>query len=100
MSQLEDKGDLKFYKLNYIEEDLDSNGATVRIFKKRDKVNLECLMEGEYPTADNEIAVDRVFAETQGLNVGDTVSFGGKSLKICGFVALVDYGCLLRTTPI
>lgn len=96
LSQLEDKGDLKFNKLSYIEEDLDSNGATVRIFKKRDKVNLECLMEGEYPTADNEIAVDRVFAETQGLNVGDAISFGGKSLKICGFVALVDYGCLFE----
>ncbi len=96
LSQLEEKGDLKFYELNYIEEDLDSNGATMRIFKKRDEVNLECLMQGEFPTADSEIAIDRVFAETQGLNVGDTLNIGGKSLKICGLVALVDYNCLFE----
>ncbi len=96
LSQLEEKGDLKFYNLYYKEEDLDTNGATIRIFKKRDEVNLECLMEGEYPKSDDEIAIDRIFAETQGINVGDSISFGGKSYKISGFVALVDYGCLFE----
>lgn len=96
LRKLEEKDNLKFYNLNYIEEDIVGDGATVRIFKKRDKVNLECLMSGEFPIEDDEIAIDRVFAESKNINIGDTIKFANKALKVTGYVALVDYGCLFE----
>lgn len=97
LESIAEKGNITFYDLQYIEEDLNDTGATVRIFKDRTEVNLECLMEGAMPASDNEIAIDRVFAEYFGYKIGDTLTFnGGQELKISGIVALVDYGCLFE----
>ncbi len=81
------------YEMFYAEEPLD-NGSTMRIYKKRDKVNGVCLMEGELPVQPDEIAIDRMYADNNGLNVGDTIHNGIKSWKITGLVALSDYSCL------
>lgn len=81
------------YEMFYAEESLD-NGSTMRIYKKRDKVNGVCLMEGELPVQPDEIAIDRMYADNNGLNVGDTIHNGIKSWKITGLVALPDYSCL------
>ena len=81
------------YEMFYAEEPLD-NGSTMRIYKKRDKVNGVCLMEGELPVQPDEIAIDRMYADNNGLKVGDTIHNGTKSWKITGLVALSDYSCL------
>lgn len=81
------------YEMFYAEESLD-NGSTMRIYKKRDKVNGVCLMEGELPVQPDEIAIDRMYADNNGLKVGDTIHNGIKSWKITGLVALSDYSCL------
>lgn len=46
---------VKLYENYYIEEDLD-NGSTMRFFKNREKVNKVCLMKGEMPSGQGEIA--------------------------------------------
>ena len=81
------------YEMFFAEESLD-NGSTMRIYKKRDKVNGVCLMEGELPVQPDEIAIDRMYADNNGLKVGDTIHNGIKSWKITGLVALSDYSCL------
>lgn len=81
------------YEMFYAEESLD-NGSTMRIYKKRDKVNGVCLMAGELPVQPDEIAIDRMYADNNGLKVGDTIYNGIKSWKITGLVALSDYSCL------
>ena len=81
------------YEMFYAEESLD-NGSTMRIYKMRDKVNGVCLMEGELPVQPDEIAIDRMYADNNGLKVGDTIHNGIKSWKITGLVALSDYSCL------
>ena len=81
------------YEMFYAEESLD-NGSTMRIYEKRDKVNGVCLMEGELPVQPDEIAIDRMYADNNGLKVGDTIHNGIKSWKITGLVALSDYSCL------
>ena len=81
------------YEMFYAEEPLD-NGSTMRIYKTRDKVNGVCLMEGELPVQPDEIAIDRMYADNNGLKVGDTIHNGIKSWKITGLVALSDYSCL------
>lgn len=83
------------YENYYIEEDLD-NGSTMRFFKNREKVNKVCLMKGEMPSGQGEIAIDRMYADNNSLQVGDTPIRGKKSWKITGLVALSDYSALFQ----
>ena len=77
-----------------ITEDAVGNISNLRIYKKREEINLECLMEGEFPQKDNEIAVDRMYADNNGFKVGTVIRAGGKDLVISGLVAFPDYSCL------
>ena len=83
------------YENYYIEEDLD-NGSTMRFFKNREQVNKVCLMKGEMPSEQGEIAIDRMYADNNSLQVGDTLTGGKKSWKITGLVALSDYSALFQ----
>ena len=83
------------YENYYIEEDLD-NGSTMRFFKNREKVNKVCLMKGEMPSGQGEIAIDRMYADNNSLQVGDTLTRGKKFWKITGLVALSDYSALFQ----
>ena len=86
---------VKLYENYYIEEALD-NGSTMRFFKNREKVNKVCLMKGEMPSGQGEIAIDRMYADNNSLQVGDTLIRGKKSWKITGLVALSDYSALFQ----
>ena len=63
---------LHLYEIFYREFALE-NGSTLRVFQNRDQVDLVCLMEGEFPQEPGEIAVDRMYADNNGLKVGDTI---------------------------
>lgn len=88
------KEGLTLYENFYLTEEAAETGAKLRIFKNRTEVNLVCLMEGELPEATDEIAIDRMHADNNNLSVGDTLTVGGKTLKISGLVALSDYSAL------
>ncbi len=81
------------YEDFYVEEPL-TNGSTMRIFANRTQVNRACVMEGELPDALGEIAIDRMYADNNGVSVGDTLSDGTHSWTVTGFVALSDYSAL------
>ena len=40
----------------------------------RTEVNLTSLIDGKYPEADDEIAIDRLFARNRGISIGDDLS--------------------------
>ena len=50
--------------------------STLRIFKERDKVDLVCLMDGKMPASEDEIALDRMYAQNNDLAIGDAVTIG------------------------
>ena len=81
------------YDLFYAEEAL-TNGSTLRIYPNRDQVDLVCLMDGAMPTGTDEIAIDRMYADNNGLTIGDRLESGARSWIITGLVALPDYSCL------
>ncbi len=83
------------YDLDYRTISLTS-GSRLRIYEKRETVNLECLMEGKFPSVAGEIAIDRMYADNNGLQVGDTLDDGAASWVITGLVALSDYSCLFE----
>jgi putative ABC transport system permease protein len=81
------------YENFYAEEKL-TNGSTLRIFKNREEVNRVCLMKGRMPEGADEIGIDRMYADNNGLNIGDTVESDGRLWTITALVALPDYSCL------
>lgn len=81
------------YDLFYAEEAL-TNGSTLRIYPNREQVDLVCLMDGAMPTGTDEIAIDRMYADNNGLTIGDRLESGARSWIITGLVALPDYSCL------
>lgn len=68
--------------------------STLRIFKERTEVDLTDLMQGKMPERADEIAVDRLYARNNGIQVGDVIQAGERSLTVCGFVALSDYSTM------
>lgn len=81
------------YDLFYTEQPL-TNGSTLRIFPNRQQINRVCLMAGSWPAARGEVAIDRMYADNNGLTVGDTLHSGARSWTVTGLVALSDYSCL------
>lgn len=90
---------VKLYK-NFFrneEEDKDNDGAadgTVRVYAKSEEINLACLMEGRFPDAEDEIAIDRMHADNAGIVVGDIITVGGQSFQVVGLIAYVNYATL------
>ncbi len=69
---------------------------TLRIFCDRDQVNLLCLMQGQFPQNPGEMVLDRMYADNNGIVVGDSVRFGRKEFKVTGLVAFPDYSALFQ----
>ncbi len=97
LSDIEEQNDLKLYDLSYKEEDINSSGTTLRIYKKRNKINLECVHSGKMPKAKDEIAIDRMFAENNNINIGDKINLKDKKYKVCGLISLADYSALFES---
>lgn len=84
------------YENFYVENSTDDFESTLRIYADRKEVDKVCLLDGDIPTADSEIALDRLYAKNNDLSIGDTISVAGKELKIVGIVALSDYSALYQ----
>ena len=93
-TSLEDKIGMKLYDSFYFDDTMAETGADIRVYKQSAAVNKPCLLSGEFPAADSEIAIDRVFAKNNDIKVGDRIVLGGKELTVTGFVALPNYSTL------
>ena len=90
-----EENDITLYENFYSEESI-TNGSTLRIFSNRTDVNLVCLMKGDFPSGENEIAIDRMYADNNKISIGDTLKSDTQSWKVTGFIALPDYSCLFQ----
>lgn len=87
------------YENFYRNEDEDNNNdktadGTIWVYAKTEDVNLACLMEGDLPETEDEIAIDRMHADNAGIKVGNTVTVGGQQYKVVGLIAYVNYSTL------
>lgn len=73
----------------YVEESMGK--GTIRIFQIREDVNKICVMKGELPANQDEIAIDRMFAVNNDLSVGEQIEVGGKELTVSALIVLSDY---------
>ena len=68
----------------------DGTKRTLRTYTHRTDIDIASYCEGSKPRADDEIAIDRVFAKNNELTVGDTVELDGRDYTICGIMTQPD----------
>lgn len=70
IATLEKEG-VKIYENFYIERETKNVDSTLRIYQNREEVDKVFLMEGVFPESKDEIAIDRMYADNNGLKVGE-----------------------------
>ena len=90
--------DVRLYEMFYKDKTATWKGEqkTVRLYRPRKEVNGVDVMEGRLPEKNGEIAVDRLFAENNGMAIGDRIKIEGQKLTVTGLVALSDYSALFK----
>ena len=68
----------------------DGTKRTLRVRAMTTKVDLSAYAQGRKPRTAGEVAVDRVFAANNGIEVGDTVKLHGVPLKVVGIMTQAD----------
>ena len=68
----------------------DDTKRTLRTYTHRTEVDIASYCEGAKPRADDEVAVDRVFATNNDLAIGDKVELCERAYTICGIMTLPD----------
>ncbi len=81
---------------NSVSEEKSDDSRTLRIFEVRHEINKMCTMKGSLPNSDGELAIDRMFAENNDIEIGDELEVGGRDYKVCGYVALSDYSTMFQ----
>ena len=90
---LENEG-VKIYENFYTDEEVRDGESTLRIYKNREDVNKICVMSGSLPENEKEIAIDRMYADNNKIEIGDIVIIDKKGYTVTGLVALSDYNAL------
>ena len=100
IKKIEDgKEKVKVYENFYIERETKEVDSTVRIFKNRKDIDKICIMEGELPTTDDEIAIDRMYAVNNDYKVGDNITTdhimpaGAKILPLRSNIPAISQHC-------
>lgn len=96
LNAIEDKADLKFYRADYFEEDLNGKGV-LRVYGLNDEVNIPQVTSGRLPENENEIALDNLHSLHMEIKEGDTVTVGTKPFTVSGLVALPNYSSLFKS---
>ncbi len=90
-----EKQGITLYDLSYAEEKA-SDGDSIRMFANREQVNLPSVMKGRLPKKKGEMAIDRLYASNNHIQVGDRLRVGTRNFSITGLVALSDYTALFE----
>lgn len=68
-----------------------SDESEVRVFQMRHSIDIPFVLEGSLPDGDNEIALDRLYAEAHELKLGDHITLASKDLEVSGIIGLPEY---------
>ncbi len=68
-----------------------SETLTLRLLSKTDKLNIPAVVEGQTLTGKGEILLDPAFAKANGYTAGSSITAGGKTYNVVGFVSLPHY---------
>lgn len=83
------------YENFYVNENI-KDEKVLRIYKNRENTNLITVMKGKLPESSNEMAIERLFAVSNNIAIGDTITVSGTDMKITGYVCMPDYSSLFE----
>lgn len=75
---------------------IETDGTTVRVFKKTEKINLYSITVGEDALQNDEIIISEGYAVYNKVSIGDTITIGEKNYTITGFFQRPDYLYMLQ----
>ena len=90
-----EKVGVAIYDNYYVNQNI-KDKKVLRIYKNRENTNLITVMKGKMPKSSNEMAIERLFAESNNLAIGDTITVAGTDMKITGYVSMPDYSSLFE----
>lgn len=94
ISDLEKKYSITLEPQYYM--NIDTDGTTVRLFKKTEKLNLYCVTEGTDVTNHNEVIISEGYAVHNKIKIGDEIKIGDGTYTITGFFQRPDYLYMLQ----
>lgn len=80
----------------YMDYEIDED-HTIRIFANWDEVNRIDLVKGTLAEKENELVVERQFAEKNDISAGDVITFGGREFTVTGIGTTPDYDNVLKS---
>lgn len=80
----------------YMDYEIDED-HTIRIFANRDEINKINLVKGTLAKKENELVVERQFAEKNDISAGDVITFGGREFTVTGIGTTPDYDNVLKS---
>lgn len=83
----------KMFFMDYSYED----SKTLRVFANREQINTVALKEGTLPVAEDEIVIERRFAEVNEIVPGDRIELGGRSFTVSGIGTVPDYDNVMKS---
>lgn len=89
VTELNKKG-ITLEKNFYMDYVLNDN-STVRIYKNRGKINMIDLDSGSLACKDDEIVLEKHYAQKHDLKAGSLITIGGNSFKVTGIGSVPDY---------
>lgn len=70
--------------------------STLRLYKNREQVDLIALDDGRLAGAGDEVVLEKRYCEEHAIETGDSITFGGRTFKVCGIGTTPDYNSMLK----
>lgn len=70
---------------------------TLRVYKTREKINKLSLFDGHMPIEENEIVLDRAFANSNNFKINDKIKFEKNEFTVVGIISAPDYNSLFKS---
>ena len=74
-----------------------TDNAILRVFSRREKIDLVQVDSGRLPNVGGEILLERRFCEEHGITVGDRIAVGNRKFTVTGIGTAPDYESPLRS---
>lgn len=92
--ELREKG-ITIQKMYYLDFKL-GKGNTLRAFVVREKINKNQIDEGSLPETDNQVVLEKHYAEANAYKVGDVIEIADMNFTISGVGSTADYEKVLE----
>ncbi len=73
------------------------DGSELRVFAVREKIDLIMLDDGQLPSSENEVVLEKNYARVHDLSIGDLITIENSAFSVVGTGSVPDYDQMLKT---